>query len=158
MLMLLLCSGCMVSQTTIGVGSRGGGAGISLSSYGDALFSSGSAYSNNQRGVRELLDGNYLAAEKTFKVTLELEPTNPDGNYYMGLTLIYLEKRKEGFDFMRRYRDPLKYRVTQAVHYWADYLEKKPELTPKKIHEVMNKNRMDAYNRESREDYDRIWD
>lgn len=150
MLLLLTCSGCMVSQGSVGVGTRGG-FGVVLSSYGDALFSSGSSYENNRRGVQELAEENYTGAEKTFQATLDKDPTNPDAVYYMGLTLIYLDKRETGYALMKTYRDPLRYRVTQAVQWWANYLEKKPELSPKKIHEVMNKNRMEAYNREYRE-------
>jgi len=151
LILLLTCGGCMVSQATVGIGTTGG-MGVSFSSYGDFLYSGpGPAYSNNKLGLRKLLDKDYTAAEEIFGNTLTQYPNNPDATYYLGLTLIYREKREAGFALMRQYRDPLRYRMTRAVQWWADYLEKKPELTPRKIHEIMNKNRVDAYNRDSRE-------
>jgi len=157
-LLLLICSGCMVTQSTVGV-STTSGRGVWFSTYGDMLYSGpGPAYSNNRQGLQELLNNNYEAAEKTFATTLEQYPGNPDAVYYLGLTLIYQGKREEGFALLRQFRDPLRYRITQAVQWWADYLEKKPELTPKKIHDVMNKNRVEAYNKEYRERRERLWD
>lgn len=144
-----------MAQTSVGIGTLGG-AGVSLSSYGDALYYGPSqAYEANRRGLETLLGGNDAAAETIFRDTLTRYPDNPDTIYYLGLTLIYLEKRKEGYAMLRTFRDPHRYRVTQAVHWWADYLEKKPDLTPKKIHETLNKNRVDAMNRDSRERWER---
>ncbi|MBI9078633.1 MAG: tetratricopeptide repeat protein [Pseudodesulfovibrio sp.] len=151
LLFLLTSSGCMVSQTSVGIGTTGG-MGVSFSSYGDFLYSGpGPAYSNNRLGLQKLLAKEYPSAQKVFEKTLEQYPDNPDATYYLGLTLIHQKKRKEGFAFLRKYHDPLQYRMTRAVQWWADYLEKKPELTPRKIQETMNKNRVDAYNRDSRE-------
>lgn len=149
-LLMTTCTGCLVAQTTVGVGS--GGAGIAVSTYGDAMLNGpADATSANRTGLQRLLDGDYGAAETLFRETLERYPGQPDAVYYLGLTRIYQEKREEGFNILRQYRDPHRFRITQAVHWWADYLEKKPELTPKKIHEVMNKNRVDAFNRHYRE-------
>lgn len=148
--LILLCNGCMVAQTTVGV--RSGGSGISLSSYGDFFTSSsGGVYSYNREGLSQLLDNQYKAAETTFRQALEKYPSNPDSVYYLGLTLIYEEKRDEGYELLSTYRDPHRFRVTSEVQRMAAYLSKKPELTPKKIHEVMNKTRVDAFNRHYRE-------
>lgn len=146
-------TGCMVAKTTVGV-QMGSGA-VTITSYGDFLYAGPStAYADNYRGLQELLDQQYITAEATFRETLKQYPGNPDAVYYLGLTLIYLDKRKEGFDTLRTYRDPFKFRVTDQVTWWADYLEKKPELTPRKIHETMNKNRVDAFVKEQREDWE----
>jgi len=143
-----------VAQSTIGFGMRNG-PGIAFSSYGDFLITGpNAAYNSNSKGLRTLLDGRYEVAEAAFRATLQAYPAHSDAIYYLGLTLIYEGKREEGFAILKTYRDPLRFRVTSEVQRWAAYLEKKPELTPRKIHEVMNKNRMDAFNRYYREQND----
>jgi len=147
---------------TIGVGAGGGGVtvgaatgsgmGVAFSSYGDFLYSgNGKAYSNNKKGLREFLDKNYIEAQKTFEKTLSDYPANPDAMYYLGLTLIFLDDRDAGYSLLIHYRDPFKTRVTQEVKWWANYCQKKPELTAEKIYHVMNKARGEGYKRDQEE-------
>lgn len=155
-LLAAVLSGCNAASTTVGVGTSGG-MGVSFSAYGDFLYSGPSgAYSANRRGLLELLNHDYFAAREIFKDTLERYPGNPDTVYYLGLTLIYLDKREAGFSLLSTYNDPNKFRTTQEVRWWADYCAKKPELTPGKIHEVMNKARVQGFERDREERYERL--
>lgn len=154
LIVLGLLASCNTVGTTVGVGT-GTGAGISFSTYGDFLYSGNSeAYGNNRRGLREFLNKDYFAAREIFKGTLDKYPTNPDAIYYLGLTLIYLEEREAGYGVLRQYRDPYKTRVQQEVLWWANYCEKKPELTAEKVHRTMNKARSEGYKR----DRDEYWE
>lgn len=142
---------------SVGVGvSTGSGTAISMSSNHDFLYSGSSQiYANNKKGLKLLLDKDYTAAKEVFKATLEKAPTDPDATYYLGLTLIYLDDRDAGYSLLSQYRDPFKNRVTQEIKWWANYCQKKPELTPEKIHQVMNKARSEGFQRQREEDWER---
>jgi tetratricopeptide (TPR) repeat protein len=142
--------GIGAGSTSVGVGA--GGFGVSLNAYGDFLNNGpNEAYLNNKAGIKQLNDGNYEAARKIFTDTLEKYPDLPDSTYYLGLTLIYLDKRETGFGLLKTYREPLYYRATSAVQRMAAYLEKKPELTAEKIHKTMNRERREGFDRDLRE-------
>ncbi|BDQ38985.1 hypothetical protein SYK_33450 [Pseudodesulfovibrio nedwellii] len=171
-LLALLCScntsvgvGMHTGTSRIGVGAGGGrtgvgvgaqtGAGVSFTSYKDFLPNGPSdIYASNKKAVIAMNDGDYNAASQTFEANLQTYPNHPDATYYLGLTRIYQGKREEGFTLLKSYRDPDNYRMTSEVQRSAAYLEEKPELTAQKIHEVMNKNRSDGYQREIRERMD----
>lgn len=153
--LLLALPGCNMVGGSVGVGT-GSGMGISFSSYGDFLYSgNGETYANNRRGLKELLNKDYFAAREIFKASLEMSPGNPDATYYLGLTFIYLDERAAGYSLLSQYRDPFKIRIAQEVHWWANYCSKKPDLTPEKIHRVMNNARTDGYQRDREEEWDR---
>ena len=103
------------------------------------------AYANNKKGLLQFLDKDYPAARQTFEATLESYPGNPDAVYYLGLTKIFLGEREAGYKLLRSYRDPNNFRISQEVVWWANYCAKKPELTPEKIREVLNKARGEGY-------------
>jgi tetratricopeptide (TPR) repeat protein len=141
-------------STSVGVGV--GGFGVSLNSYGDFLNNGpNEAYLNNKAGIKQLNDGNFEAARKIFSDVLEKYPDLPDATYYLGLTLIYLDKRETGFGLLKTYREPLYYRATSAVQRMAAYLEKKPELTAEEIHKAMNRERRDGFDRDLQERLER---
>lgn len=148
-------AGCRVAGGSVGVGT-GSGVSVSFSNNGDFLYSgNGEAYSNNRRGLRELLNKDYFAAREIFKGTLEKYPTNPDATYYLGLALIYEGERDAGYGLLLQYRDPYRTPIQQEVRWWAAYCRKKPELTPEKIHQVMNKARTEGYQRDREQRWER---
>lgn len=152
---------------TIGTGTTGSGVSISTGSgmavavnvRGDFLYSgNGEAYATNKKGLREFLDKQYVEARKTFEGNLAKYPDNPDATYYLGLTLIYLNEREAGYARLLQYRDSYKNRIAQEVKWWAAYCQKKPELTPEKIHQVMNKARAEGYEKDREERWEeRRW-
>ena len=145
LLLVLACAGCNLVGASVGAGSTSG-MGVSFSSYGDFLYSGpGKAYANNKKGLLQFLDKDYPAARQTFEATLESYPGNPDAVYYLGLTKIFLGEREAGYGLLRSYRDPNNFRISQEVVWWANYCAKKPELTPEKIREVLNKARGEGY-------------
>ncbi|WP_319542702.1 hypothetical protein [uncultured Pseudodesulfovibrio sp.] len=171
-LFTLLC-GCNTSlgvgmgtgTTRVGVGAGGGrtavgvgaytGTSVAFTSYKDFLPNGPTdIYTSNKNAVIAMNNGDYKTASQTFEANLQKYPNHPDATYYLGLTRIYQGRRNEGFALLKSYRDPDNYRMTNEVQSSAAYLEEKPELTPKKIHEVMNKNRSDGYEREMRERMD----
>jgi len=134
-----------------GVGVRSGTLGVAVSTYGDYLRNGpNEAYDTNKLGVKALTDGKYQAARELFDITLENYPNHPDATYYKGITLIYLEERTAGFTLLKQYKDSTYYRMSTEVQKSAAYLEKKPELTPEKIHKVLNKSRSDGYKMDMR--------
>ncbi|BCS90188.1 tetratricopeptide repeat protein [Pseudodesulfovibrio sediminis] len=138
--------GVGVGNGRSGVGIATGGFGVSLNSYGDFLRNGpNEAYDTNKLGVKALNESKYQAARELFEITLENYPNHPDATYYLGITLIYLEEREAGFSLLKQYKDSNNYRMYTEVQKSAAYLEKKPELTPEKIHRVLNKNRSDGY-------------
>ena len=142
--------GVGMGGSSVGVGA--GSFGLSLNSYGDFLNNGpNEAYTNDKAGINQLWDEKYEEARGTFESTLEKYPGQPDATYYLGLTLIYLDQREEGFALLKSYKDPYYYRGTSAVQRMAAYLEKKPELTPLEIHKAMNKERTDGYKWDVRE-------
>jgi hypothetical protein len=163
-----LLAGCVA--TGVGVSSGPGGSvsagvastsgmGISFSSYGDFLYSGpDAAFRSNREGLREYLDGNYAAAARLFRATLRDYPGNPDAVYYLGLSLISDGSRDTGFATLGQYRDPLRMRITQEVRWWADYCEKRPDMTPQDIRRTMNKARVEGYQREREEAWENRWD
>lgn len=173
---LLLTSGCQVGtsvgmgvgtgNTRVGIGMGGGGTsigvgysglGVRMSSAKDYLNSGpNEAFRNNETGVGQLLDGDYEAARATFEATLADYPDQPDAVYYLGLTHIYLDEREEGFTLLKSYREPNHYRATRAVQDTAAYLEKKPELDAETIHKTMNRERMDGFNRDRENRWERM--
>lgn len=148
--------GVYVGSDRVGGGvAVGSGMAVAVNSYGDFLYSgNGEAYANNKVGLKALLDGNYVEARNVFEATLNKYPSNPDAVYYLGLTLIYLNERDAGYALLLQYSDPSKNRIAQEVKWWAAYCQKKPELTPKKIHEVMNRARGEGYQRQREEDWE----
>lgn len=160
-----MTTGCVTSQarigstgTSIGFGLRSGAA-VTISSYGDYLCCGpGSIYSANRQGVKELNAGNYEDARRIFESTLQQSPGHPDSTYYLGLTLIYLGERDAGFKLLKSYKDPNSYRGTRGVVDRAEYLAKKPDLTPDVIHGSMNKERVEGYDRGIREKRDILYD
>jgi len=168
----LLCScntsvgvGMHTGTSRVGVGAGGGrtsvglgahtGAGVAFTAYKDFLPNGpNDIYVSNKKAVIAMSNGDYDTASNTFETNLQKYPNHPDATYYLGLTRIYQGKRDEGFALLKSYRDPDNYRMTSEVQRSAAYLEEKPELTAKKIHEVMNKNRSDGYQREMRERMD----
>lgn len=137
--------------TTIGVGTRTG-TGVSLSGYKDFLNNGpDEAYTTNQEGLKALDKEDFTTARSLFEKTLAKYPEHPDATYFLGLTKIYQDEREAGFALLESYREPRYYRMTSEVQRTAKYLKEKPELTPDKIHETMNRNRTDGYNRDLRE-------
>ena len=140
--------------TSVGVGAYSGSA-VTLTAYKDFLNNGPNAiYTSNKQGVTALNNGDYDTAANIFENNLQQFPNHPDSTYYLGLTRIYQGDREAGFALLRTYRDPDNYRMTSEVQRSANMLEPKTDLTPKKIHEVMNKNRYDGYQREMRERMD----
>ncbi|QJB54970.1 hypothetical protein [Pseudodesulfovibrio sp. zrk46] len=153
--LIFAIAGCHFVGGTIGVGNRSG-VGVAFSAYGDFLYSgNGEAYSNNKKGLNQFLTRDFPAARKTFEATLAKYPTNPDATYYLGLTLIQLEERDAGYDMLQRYSDPFNAPTVQNVKWWASYCKKKPDLTPDKIHKVMNKARSEGFQRNLEYEWDR---
>ncbi|NDV18006.1 hypothetical protein GO013_01065 [Pseudodesulfovibrio sp. JC047] len=141
-------------RTSIGVGAHTGGA-VAFTAHKDFLPNGPSEiYTSNKKAVMALRDGDTTTASKILEANLEKYPNHPDSTYYLGLTRIYQGKRDEGFALLKSYRAPDNYRMTSEVQRSAAFLEKKPELSAEKIHEVMNKNRSDGYQREIRERQD----
>ena len=168
LLTLPLLSAC---NTTVGAGSRttrvGGsvgstgtmvgigtsvGPGIAMSTYGDMLHNGPSCIrSNHKKALENLKNGDYITASAVFEDTLKQHPAHPDATYFLGLTRIYQGQREAGFALLKSYRDPDYYRMTTEVQRMAEYLEKKPDVPPKTVHETMNRYRADGYNRDVRE-------
>lgn len=149
-LTLLFLIGCVSTGASITVGTGGGF--ISISARGDLLETSpGEAFSINKQGVSSFLAKDYAGAQYSFETTLARYPGNPDATYYLGLTLIHLGQRDAGYTHLLKFRDPNHIRVTQNVQWWAAYCQKKPELTPEKITDVMNKARKDGWQKERQE-------
>lgn len=145
LLLVLSLAGCNLVGASVGAGYSSGMA-VSFSSYNDFLYSGpGQAYSNNKKGLDQFLNKDYPAALQTFQATLQSYPGNPDAVYYLGLTRIFLGERDQGFATLRTYHDTLMIRITQEVVWWANYCAKRPEMTPEKIREVMNKARVEGY-------------
>jgi len=154
-ILLLPISACNFVGGTIGVGTNSG-VGIAFSAYGDFLYSgNGEAYANNKKGLNEFLAKDFTAARKTFENTLKKYSDNPDATYYLGLTQIYLGDREKGYVLLRSYRDSFNAPIVQNVRWWANYCQKKPELSPEKIHKVMNKARSEGFQRKQEYDWDR---
>lgn len=143
--LVLACTGCNLVGASVGASSNSGMA-VSFSSYGDFLYSGPSkAYASNKRGLTLFMNKDYPAAREAFEGTLKEYPGNPDATYYLGLTQIFLDQRDTGFDTLGKYHDPLNIRITQEVVWWAKYCAKRPQLTPEKIREVLNKGRGEGY-------------
>lgn len=145
-------------NTRVGVSGTTGGAGIAVSksAHGDFLYSDrGKVYSDNKRGLRFFLDGEYDKAREVFEQALEKSGDNPDSTYYLGLSLIYLGERDAGYDIISTYRDTVKIRTAQEVRWWANYCREKPDLTPDKIREVLNKARETGYKQDREEELER---
>lgn len=145
-------------NTRVGVYGSTGGAGIAVSksAHGDFLYSDrGKVYSDNKRGFRFYLDGEYEKAKEVFEQALEKSGDNPDSVYYLGLTLIYLGDRDAGYDMLATYRDDVKVRTAQEVRWWTGYCRKRPELEPDKIRDVLNKARQNGYQQDLEEERER---
>ncbi|MDD3313727.1 hypothetical protein [Pseudodesulfovibrio sp.] len=154
LLLALLLAGCNVVGASVGAGASSG-AGVVFSAYNDFLYTGpGAAYANNKKGLERFLAKDYAGAGDIFATTLSSYPANPDAVYYFGLCRIYLGARDEGFARLASYDDPNNFRITQEVRWWANYCAKKPELTPEKIRQVMNKARGEGYRRQIQEDWD----
>ncbi|WP_147820908.1 tetratricopeptide repeat protein [Salidesulfovibrio onnuriiensis] len=144
LLMAALCA-CTVSSAGVGVGRGSGVAMISV--YNDFLYSGPSkAYQNNREGLRQFKAGKYTDAANTFQRTLDSYPGNPDASYFLGLSLIGMGDREQGFDTLVRFRDPWRYRVAGEITWWAGYLRKRPHLTDQEIFNTMKRIRGEAYN------------
>lgn len=152
--LIFALSACNTIGFGVGVGGGSGGVGIGVSASGDFLRG-GSARTNNQRGLHEFQNKDYEAARKSFEYTLKDYPQDPDATYYLGLTLIYLGEREQGFERLKSYRDSM-VRIQQEVRWWAEYCRKKPEMTPDDIHRTLTKARADGYNENRREDWERF--
>ena len=152
-LLLLACAGCNLVGASVGASTQSG-MGVAFSSYNDFLYSGpGGAYSNNRKGMEQFLAGQYAQARETFAATLEQYPGNPDAVYYLGLSLIYLGERAEGFAAIQKYNDPNNFRISHEVRWWGDYCSRKPDLTPEKIRQVLNKARAEGFRRDIEEDW-----
>lgn len=152
LLIIPLLYSCAGGHVTLGTGS--GMAGVSARTgitirfglNGDYLYTANSAaYRNNKRGMRAFRDEDFIAARQLFQSTLDSYPNNSDATFYLGLTLIYLDKREEGFDLLTSYEDSYSNRIKQEVLWWADYCRNKPEMTAEKIHHTLSSNRAEAY-------------
>lgn len=155
-------AGGRTGTTRVGgsVGSTGGVVGISTS-VGPGVYASShrdflrngptSVYKNHKQALKAMNNNDFDTAASIFENTLKDIPAHPDATYFLGLTRIHQGQREEGFTLLKSYRDPDYYRMTSEVQRMARYLEKKPELTAKTIHETMNRNRSDGYNRDIRE-------
>lgn len=104
--------------------------------------------SNHRKALEALKNGDYAAAATMFENTLQQYPAHPDAIYYLGLTRIYQGDREAGFALLKSYNEPNYYRMTAEVQRMAEYLEKKPEISAKKVHEAMNRHRTDGYNQD----------
>ncbi|SOB60826.1 conserved protein of unknown function [Pseudodesulfovibrio profundus] len=162
LLTLPLLFSCAGGQVTVGTGSGMAGvsarAGVTIQFglHGDYLYNTNSkAYSNNKRGLSAFRDADYLAAKQIFQSTLDTYPNNSDATFYLGLTMIYLDEREQGFDLLASYEDSYSNRIKQEVLWWADYCRKKPEMTAEKIHHTMTRNRAQAYRETERFYYER---
>ncbi len=139
---------------SVGAGTSSGMA-VTFSSYNDFLYTgTAKAYANNKRGLEKFLAKEYAPARDIFQQTLNDYPANPDAVYYLGLSLIFLGQRDAGFASLRSYNDQNYFRITSEVRWWANYCAKKPDLTPEKIRETMNKARGEGYRRQIQEDWD----
>jgi len=159
--LVLILSACNNVGIGVGVGTGGGGNtrfGVAVSTQLDFLRGANSgAQANNRRGLEEFQAKDYAAARKSFEYTLKEYPEDPDGTYFLGLTLIHLGEREAGFKLLKNYTDPT-FRIQQEVRWWAEYCEKRPEMTPEDIHRTMKKARADGHNRDLREEKeDRLW-
>lgn len=125
------------SGVSVGVGTASG-MGVGFSSYGDFLHSGpDAAYRINREGLRAFLDGNYTAARSHFDTTLDQYPGNPDAVFYLGLTLMFLDERDQGFAVLATYREPFNTRVAQEVRWWTDYCRKRPDMTADTIRKTL---------------------
>lgn len=153
LLMTFALSACTVS--TAGVGVRRGAGFAMVTIHNEFLYSGpGAAYQNNRQGLRLFKGGEYLKAANTFQRTLNDHPANPDAVYFLGLSLIGMEQRDQGFDTLDSFRDPWRYRITGEIRWWANYLRKRTHLTPREIFNTMKRIRAEAYNQYIREEYE----
>jgi len=151
---LALLAGCL-AYGTVGVGTTSG-MGVALSSYGDFLHSGpDAAYRNNREGLRAFLDGDYATARASFDTTLEHYPGNPDAVFYLGLTLMFLDERDQGFAVLSAYREPLTTRVAQEVRWWTDYCRKRPDMTAETIRRTLVRARAEGLATERQERWER---
>lgn len=157
LILLLLCfaAGCTVSSAGVGVGRGAGMAFVSI--HNDFLYSGPSkAYQINRQGLRLFQARDFAKAAETFQKTLDAYPGNPDAVYFKGLSLIGMEHREKGFDLLATFRDPWRYRITSEVTWWADYLRKRPHLTPQEIFTTMKRIRAEAYQQYLQEERDNL--
>ncbi|MUM76243.1 hypothetical protein GKC30_01195 [Pseudodesulfovibrio sp. F-1] len=151
---LILLAGCL-AHGTVGVGAASG-MGVALSSYGDFLHSGpDAAYRNNRDGLQAFLRGDYATARTRFDATLEQHPGNPDAVFYLGLTLMFLDEREQGFAVLATYREPFKTRVAQEVSWWTDYCRKRPDMSPETIRQTLVRARAEGLATERRERWER---
>jgi len=133
-----------------------GSGAVMVSAHNDFLYSGpGRAYQNNREGLRLFKAGKYAEAADTFRKTLKAYPGNPDAVYFLGLSLIGMDHRNEGFDTLAKFRDPWRNHVASEITWWAGYLRKRPHLSAQEIFSTMKRIRGEAYNqylREKRED------
>lgn len=100
----------------------------------------------HKKALNALRNDDYSAAAHIFETTLRSYPKHPDATYFLGLIRIYQGQWEEGFALLKSYRDPDHYRMSITVQRMAAFLEKRTHLTPKKIHETMNRAQTDGYN------------
>lgn len=145
--------------SVVGIGNSVG-PGLAVSTYRDTLHNGPRAVRNSHKAALDALKkGNHDTAATIFETTLKNHPEHPDATYYLGLVRIYQERRDEGFALLKSYRDPDYYRMTTAVQRTAKRLEQNPDLSPEKVHDALNRERNDGYNRDVRERRDMFdWD
>jgi len=156
--LIFLLPACNNVGVGVGVGTGGGGSrfGMAISTQLDFLRGGNrDAWASNKRGLEEFQAKDYAAAKETFEYTLKSYPEDPDATYYLGLSLIYLGERQEGYTYLKQYKDSNS-RTQQEVRWWADYCEKKPELTPEAIHRTLKKARAEGYNQDRRDEMEDV--
>lgn len=153
--LLLALTACNTYSVGVGVGS--GRSGISVRTYGDTLYSSrGTAYASNREGLAALSAKDYVTAERLFRNTLKDHPGNPDAMFFLGLSLIGQEEREEGFATLKEFKDPHNFRVTQSVHQQLKHSEESPERSAELIIRDLTIARTDGYDKERREQRERL--
>lgn len=153
---LVILGGCL-AYGSVGVGSTSG-MGVAFGSYGDFLHSGPeAAYRSNRAGLRAFLDGDYSTARTHFDATLEQYPGNPDAVFYLGLTLMHLDEREQGFAVLATFREPFDMRVTQEVRWWTDYCRKRPDMTPETIRRTLVRARAEGLQRQHQEELEDRW-
>ncbi len=155
--LLLMVAACSPYSAGVCAGTGGGGV---LVTWTDEFVYDGpnAAYSQNRRSLILFKKRQYEEAATAFQETLTAYPRNTDALYFLGLSLIASGERNKGFNLLSRFRDPLRFRLSSEIRWWANYLSKKPELETQQILTTMRRIRAEAYQETIREKHEDFFD
>lgn len=98
--------------------------------------------------------GEFRKAEEQFRKSVALSPSNIEGNFYTGLSLLHQNRREEGLDYLAEMRTGSDFYVGKEIRWKAGVLRGKPELSVGELTESLRKSLMAGFRTQAEFDHE----